>query len=245
MNIAICDDNWRDLQSLKTLLLRSADNCSIDCFESGEALLAEAKNKRYDLAFLDICLNGEDGLQVAKRLIDGMPGTKVVFTTVSDAYAVEAFSLDALHYLVKPVTQENVVEALRRREHLRAESAPINMLTVRIGNDIYTLRQPDIVRVESNNHKTVIYMLGGNVYSIWMHFNKIETLLDDQFLTIKRGVCVNMRHVARWGTQECMMVDGTTYLISRGKLQQARDLYFAFKARDLERQNAARRRNKM
>lgn len=233
VKIAICDDDSMDVQSLKDMLTQMAGNCVIECFSSGQAFMKAAQERRYDLVFMDVYLNGENGIDVIRAMKQGTSPPKVVFTTCSDAHAVEAFSVRALHYLVKPITTEDVAEVLDRMRSAGGARQPDSTLTVRIGNDIYTLNQSDIVRVESDNHKTNIHMKNGFVYSIWVPFRKVREQLDSFFLTVSRGVAVNMRFIVKWQATNCVLTDGTGYLLSRNNRQQIKEAYFNFKQNEL------------
>ena len=82
-----------------------------ECYFDGASLLdAARKQPPFDLAFLDIYLPGESGIAIAEALQSLSPETGIAFVSTSEAHAVQAFSLHALHYLVKPVTNEGIVE---------------------------------------------------------------------------------------------------------------------------------------
>lgn len=229
MNIAICDDCVSDAALLRDMLAQMAENCAIECFTAGRDLLDAARDRRFDLVFMDVYLKGENGIDVVRELNALSPSTRAVFTTCSDAHAVEAFNVRALHYLVKPFARTDIEEALERMRTSIESRAPDSTLTVRIGNDVYTLAQMDILRVESNNHKTNIYMRNGPVYSIWVPFRRVAAQLDSFFLTISRGVAVNMHHIVKWQSANCQMTDGTVYLFSRSNRQQMKEAYYNFK----------------
>lgn len=233
MRFAICDDNRRDTETLRDILMHMSASSVIECFGTGEEFLAAARERRFDLVFMDIYLQKENGIEVIRALRKLAPETDVVFTTVSDAHAVDAFSVRAIHYLVKPFTEADVAEALERSARSKAAEPPGSVLSVRIGNDIYTLEQREIVRVEASDHKTNIFMKNGSVYSIWMQFNRVAPQLDDSFLPIKRGVAVNMRHIVKWRAYDCETSDGMSYLLNRGKRQQLKETYFAYKMNEL------------
>ena len=233
MNIAICDDCRRDAESLRDMLMQLNDNLSIERFESGRELLSAAKERRYDLVFMDVYLKDENGVDVVRALRSEHPDTQAAFTTISDAHAVDAFSVRAIHYLVKPYTMEDVAETLRRVHTAAPPREPESILTVRIGNDIFTLDQREIVRVESSDHKTNIFLRSGSAYSIWISFKKLAALLDGNFLQIKRGVAVNMRHIRAWRANDVETVDGMSYLLSREQRQQLKETYFAYRMQEL------------
>jgi len=238
MKIAICDDKRQDVDALRDMLTRLAESSVIDCFETGEAFLAAAGERAYDLVFMDIYLPGENGVEVIRRMRGILPDAAVAFTTVSDSHAVDAFSVYAIHYLVKPYTEADVVETLRRATKQDFSTAPKSTLTVRIGNDMYELDQRDIIRVEASDHKTNIFTKNGSVYSIWMLFGKVEAQLDKSFLTINRGVSLNMNHIAKWRAYDCETSDGKLFLLNRRRRQQLKEAYFAFQMDALQAENA-------
>jgi two-component system LytT family response regulator len=83
----------------------------IDEAQSAEIAAEKIRREKPDALFLDIHMPGADGLELARSL---PPGLKVVFVTSSESHAVEAFELDAVDYLLKPVRQERFASAVRR-----------------------------------------------------------------------------------------------------------------------------------
>ncbi len=229
MKIAICDDNLQDAEGLRDILTRTEGNDVIDLFRTGEEFLSAVRERKYDLVFMDIYLRDEDGITVVREMRKISPATDVVFATISDSHALAAFSVNAIHYLVKPYTEEDILEALRRARAPKALDRTESSLTISIGRDIYNLLQRDIIRVESDNHKTNIYMKNGSVYSTRMQFGKVEEELDRHFMTINRGLAINMRYVTKWGTQEVVLSDGRTCLVSRRNRQRLKEIYYFYK----------------
>ena len=236
MNIAICDDSIKDCDRVKGILVKEATNSVITVYTDGTSFLDATKKNRFDLVFMDVYLKGESGMEVASKLRDISPKTKVAFLTTSDAHAVEAFSLRALHYLVKPVDEDGVREVLLRYEDedKSGEDTRKSVLSVRIGADIYTIDQADIVKIESDDHKTIIYMDSGTAISAWMRLSDLEKQLDERFLRIRRGTIVNMASISKWRPKDCELIDGTTYLLSRSRRTELKEIYLRFKMEEME-----------
>ena len=226
MRVAICDDEKEEIAKIHEAMAGIQDNYRADTFQSCSALLdAVRSGEKYDLLFCDIYLNGENGLEAAKELQTLSPDTAIVFTTSSREHAVEAFSIRALHYLIKPIRREDIVEAFRRMDK-RAE--PRHMLTIRIDRSVNVLDQSDIIRVESHGHNTVITCLGGTVYSIRKPFREINGMLDSSFIQIKKGVTLNMRTISKMTSTSCTTGDGLSYLLRRDRAREIRETYIAF-----------------
>ena len=119
MLIAICDDGQRELEAIEAALTAAALELSagieIAPYPSGAALVEAVKGgARPALAVLDIYIGEENGVKTAGVLRGLIPGLPCAFLTTSRDFAVEAFSLDALHYIMKPVTVEKLKELLGR-----------------------------------------------------------------------------------------------------------------------------------
>lgn len=234
MKIAICDDTMRDAEELRNILARLSGSSVIDIYETGRTFLAATSEREYDMVFMDVFLQRENGIEVIREMRNRRPATVVVFTTVSESHAVAAYSVRAIHYLVKPYTEPDVAEALDRAKMLRMSDLLTSILTVRVGNGIITMNQRDIIRMEASDHKTNIFMKEGSLHSIWMSFGKVVEQLDKSFLIINRGICINMCHVVKWCANDCEMSDGTLYRLNRRKRQELKEAYFSFKMDEME-----------
>ena len=115
MHIALCDDEENALLLLREMVQAFCEKkrleAVIDLFSGGEDFLASAQ--RYDILFMDIYLPGMNGMEAAERA-GALARQQIVFTTVSREYAVEAFRLNAAHYLTKPLSAQSVAEAMER-----------------------------------------------------------------------------------------------------------------------------------
>ncbi len=226
MKIAVCDDEKTEIVRLTGILKNIAKDVSVTGFEEGSALLQAASGEPFDLVFLDIRLPGrENGIGIARELMQISPGTKIAFVSGSDDHAIEAFGINALHYILKPYTSGDIEEVLRR---FRQKPELGNMITIRIGRDIHTLPQNEIIKVESDRHHTMITMTDKTVHSVRKNFSDITSLLDEDFLMIKRGVAVNMRHIDRFNSIEIHLSDDTKYLLRRDKRREIRETYTRF-----------------
>ena len=111
-NIAICDDEKSALDILSGAIVSAFKNYDVDAvvetFARPAALLERMKSCTFDLLFLDIEMPGLGGLALAKALKDIDPDTHIVFVTSYEQYAVDAFSVRATGYLLKPAHLEDV-----------------------------------------------------------------------------------------------------------------------------------------
>ncbi len=208
MRIAVCDDDPREQEQIEEALQGWDPTRSAEKFLDGRSLLEAAKRTpHFDVVFLDIYMPGEDGVEVAKALQEESPGTGIAFVTTSTEHAIEAFSLHALHYLVKPVTTEGIVEVFRRLTELRSNRRESIVFTV--GSERYTVFLDQICLLENDNHAVNVSLADGRRLKVWMSFNVLEQKLDGSFLRINRGLIVNMDHIVQMGPDICTLRDGS------------------------------------
>lgn len=224
MRIAICDDEKIEVNLLKTeiaALFEEPDMPVIDVFISGEQLLEKVMEKNYyDLIFLDILMTDLSGIEVAERLRTLCPRTQFVFVTNSRNYAVEAFSVRALNYLVKPITKDQVKDSFDRYDS-RSFKAYIE---VKLGKDFVKIYLENIFVLESSHNHTIIKTDGGEI-RVNIAMRELEGKLDDSFIKLSRGVTVNMQYISEMKKDSCVLEDGRTVLLSRAKRNEIRSQY--------------------
>ena len=214
MRIAICEDDKHEQLEMIKALHGWDPTRNPECFFDGTSLLeAAGKNPAFDIIFLDIYMPGENGMNIAKSLRNISPESGIVFVTSSREHAVDAFTLEALHYLVKPITTEGVVEAFRRLTAIRSKKRlMINLSSGRDSNRVYL---DEIYYLKSNNHAVEITMRGGKILKVWLTLTEVSKRLGDNFLKINRGTIVNMEHIEQMGGITCIMCDGAKLLLTR------------------------------
>lgn len=232
MRIAICDNEKDEIVKIQNTISELYGNYQVDGYQSGEALLeAVRQGAEYTLAFCDIYMDDENGMDTARALQSLSPDTAIVFTTISTEHAVEAFSIQALHYLIKPVREEDLIEVFRRLGNKRI---PRHTLTLCIERNVTVLFQDEIIRVEGQRHRTLITTVKDTFFSIWKSYGEISGLLDDSFLHIKKGVSVNMHYVSKMTAQKCILKDGSEFLLRRDMAKELRERYYEFVKKELD-----------
>lgn len=160
------------------------------------------EEKKAELAFLDIQMPGLSGMQLAK--IAEKSGVKVVFTTAHRDYAIEGFRVNAVDYLLKPVSYDEFLEAVRRvcdtlRNHDDVESRPeyialrSNYRTVRvkISEIIYIEGLRDYAKVHlENSERPLLTQLSLKSFE--------DILPSDEFVRVHRSYIVALKHIERY-----------------------------------------------
>jgi two-component system LytT family response regulator len=224
-----------------------------ECRNGIEAIQAILEHKP-DLVFLDIQMPLMDGFEVIHSLdIETMP--YVIFVTAYDSYAIQAFEINAIDYLLKPYTPERFNESVERVLHaiqnqnqranqhheeidklltnLRSQKPYINRIAVQSSARIYFLNIDEIDWIESSGNYITIYA-NNKTHLIRETMKKIEAKLDpEKFIRIHRSFIVNLDRIVEIQPDGydfiVILQDGKTLGMSRtykAKLQELIDRYF-------------------
>ena len=128
MRFLAVDDERLAREELKHLLQKTVPESEIIACASAKEALAMAQESLFDIAFLDIELGTYNGIWLAKQLKDLQPKLSIIFVTSYSEYAVEAFSIHATGYLLKPIQMEHI-----QREPRHAGSGPNQLHTSLLG----------------------------------------------------------------------------------------------------------------
>ncbi len=203
-----------------------------ECGNGFEAVKAVAEHEP-DLMLLDIQMPKLDGFEVVELL---EPSPAVIFVTAHDEYAVRAFRVHAVDYLLKPVERERLLEALERaREQIatgdrqplaqvaaagRSRGGPVDRVLVREGARIHVLPAVSIDYVEADGDYVVLHC-AGETHRKKQSLSELEGLLDpDAFVRIHRAYLLNLDRLDRIepyarDSRVARLDDGTRLLVSR------------------------------
>ncbi len=227
IRIAIVEDNESAAKELRRYIERcaeerdfsdlSAAGYSVNTYDSGEVFLAESAEKGFDIVFMDIGLPDRDGMSIAEELRKNDETAIIIFVTDMAQFAVRGYKVDALDYIVKPVTFYNFRITLKRAvSRLARKVAP---LTVRTANGIVRISPDDLRYVEVLNH-TVFYHTGSEPIRANGQLKDIESeLVGLGFIKVSRYCLVNVRYI-RSVEDFSVNVDGTSLQISVRKRRE-------------------------
>jgi two-component system LytT family response regulator len=151
---------------------------------------------RPDLVFLDVQMPGESGFDLLATLDDA---PAVIFTTAFDQYALRAFDVSALDYLLKPIEPARLAHALRkfgpRAQAPAPAPAPDGKVFIKDGERCWFVALEQIILFESEGNYTRVYF-DGNRPLLLRSLNQLEARLDpERFLRVSRRQIVNLDFV--------------------------------------------------
>ena len=189
LQTAIVEDSKPDAERLKQLLKKAFENenISCSCFASGDEFLRAGWREGYQVVFLDICMEGTNGIETAQRLRAADPDLLIVFVTSSPEYVWDAFPVHPFDYLLKPYKEEKF-------EQLAGELRRVTKI-------YYATAQNHYVRVVTDDGEC----------RATANFAQVQEQLQTQpeFLVCNRGVIINMSKVLRFEGDCIEMLDGT------------------------------------
>jgi two-component system LytT family response regulator len=241
--VVIADDE-RPARSFLAALLRSFEDVVIvGEAESGKEAVALIEREKPDLALLDLQMPELDGLGVARSL-KGQSLPLVAFVTAYDEYAIRAFEVNAVDYLLKPVEKARLRETLNRAQE-RVEHADIvaeqvarvgaaaemysegtrppylDRIPVRRRDEVIILPVKDIASIVAEGELLHLTTVRGDSYTITYRLKDLEARLDSsRFIRLGRGTLANIElivkvHVMPGGTHVAVLSTGQRLQVSR------------------------------
>jgi two-component system, LytTR family, response regulator len=205
--VLIADDEPLARRTLREHLRNLGWSGPIHEAQDGQTAIALANSHRPELVFLDIVMPGATGLEVLEQL-DYEP--KVIFTTAYDQYAVTAFELGALDYLLKPFGRERLERVVQRAQSaLNAGAAPLlsraresleqmeklSRIFVRDGSRIVPIPLANLERIQGADDYVTLYT-SSKEYLVSIRLSDFEARLSKaNFLRIHRSHLINLEHV--------------------------------------------------
>jgi len=202
-----------------------------DDVESGVNAIIEHKP---DIVFLDINLGNQSGFDIIRQLPDR--NFSLVVTSAYEEYALEAFELEAIHYLVKPVSKEDLLDTLKRIRSRSGntlenswasiskaiESPSRNKIAVPSANGLVFIPIDQLLRCEAEGAYTKLILKTAMPVLTTRNLGEYEKMLlpDMGFLRVHNSAIINLKEVVRYIRGEggqAVMTDGVTIDISRRK----------------------------
>lgn len=240
MRIAICDDEPEIRNDIERKIRLLYPEIEILLYEDGQALLDT--KAPFDIAFLDIRMEGMNGMDVARALRAAGSDAVIIFVTALEEYVYEAFDVGAFHYLVKPLDRGKFYEVLSKavtaRQNTVAECQntaagcqntgtnyrnigveAVRMepgITVKTGAVTERVRFSEIYYMEVFNRKIILHKKDG-VIEFYGKMKELEQRLGDDFMRTHRAYLVNLRYVRKYNAAEITLENGQTVLIAKQK----------------------------
>ncbi|HEY2727013.1 MAG TPA: LytTR family DNA-binding domain-containing protein [Parafilimonas sp.] len=230
----IIDDEMHCIKRLEYMLADAKEMVELcGSFQSVDDGAAAIKEIKPDLVFLDVEINDETGFDLLKKL--PLINFEVIFTTAYDKYAVQAFKFSALDYLLKPVDEYDLMQAINKlHEKVSAKqtakkfealfynlNTTINTskkICVPVVNGIEFISINNILRCESDINYTTIFMLNKQKLTVAKTLKEFEELLSDyNFYRVHNSHLINLDYIKSYNKGKggsVIMEDGSEVEVS-------------------------------
>ncbi len=222
MNIAVVDDERIIREQICGLIEKQNPTCRLDVYSSGEEIAAS--EKRFDIIFLDIKMDGIGGIETARRLREKSSDTILIFVTGVKEYVFDALDLYAFQYLLKPINERKFAEVLERA--IREAEKKTEKQELFIKSKKLTVDQADILYIESSGKKVAIHLVGSKkTIEIYASMDELEKELNKNFYRCHRSYIVNMSHIAEYNNDSITVTGGEKVYLSKKKYGEFKKAY--------------------
>lgn len=221
LSIAVCDDEIIECAGMAEKIRGTLEEMKVPCFlrqfNSGEELLQSEED--FDIVFLDIMMDGLDGMKTAKRIRKKASCRLLVFISASREYVFDAYDVEAFWYLVKPVERAKLKQVLKKAV-LKTEAASSDFILVNKGRQKQKIFLRDILYFEIMGRLIDIHKTGG----ISDYYGKIgileEELREKGFFRCHKSYLVHLKYVKGYNRQEAVLDNGEKIPVSKRRYEE-------------------------
>lgn len=230
LSIAICDDDIQTTGKMEMMIQKIAKqnfvNTDIEVFWNGESLVdAVAAGDGFDIIYLDIEMDKEDGISAAKRIRMYDKNVLIIYVTSHENHMRESFAVRPFQFLVKPVSEELMEMCFKAAyEDINSGDFYFRYSYQRMNHKVPVR---DILYFESNKRKVLIVTEEEN-FELYGKLNEIENGLKAckvSFLRVHQSFLVNYRHVKSQSYDFVVMDNGKKISISEDRRRMISEQY--------------------
>ena len=215
MQIAICDDEKEICVFLAKCIGRLYPEAEIAKYSSGDELLLA--HILPDILFLDIQMDGTNGMEIAKKIRRKNKKMVLVFVTAMEEYVFQAFDVGAFHYLVKPLSDDkfdevfgNALLEIGRRNKGR-DGDDGDYMMIQAGGVHTKILFKDIIYAEVFNRKVIIHTINGDT-EYYGKLSDLEKKVGEDFFRPHRSYLIHFKYVLRYDAVSAVMENGTALI---------------------------------
>ena len=234
IKIAICDDECKFLDSaeemLKQYLSDNGISAQADLFRIPMELIdAIEKGIRYDIYLLDIYMPGISGMSIATELRSRDIKSPIIFLTSSTDHALEAFGVNATHYLLKPYTKTNFYVGMDKAMQ-SITSHRDDSIVLKVDNEYRSISVSNILYCEAEDKYQRLYLKNGERLLVRITGTELYKQLSafECFYRCGRAHIVNLNHIRKVGQDGAAFKDGVQLLLPRSVLAGLRKAFFDY-----------------
>lgn len=221
MKIAICDDEMVVIKNVKSQIMKCVkdkeycDEIVILEFVSGDQLISYYDIRQdLDIVFLDIIMDGCNGIEVAEKIRNKDKKVNIIFLTSVDQYVYEGYRLKANDYIIKPLSDRRFRETFERlMTEIDYEN---NFILEKNDGGLFKIYYQEIVYIETYGRKTLIITNSGSIVSYKTMKQHMEEL-DNSFYRCHESFIVNMLYIKKIEKFNLLLKNGAEIMIGKNR----------------------------
>lgn len=218
IRVAIVEDDDKYKQQLIEFLQRyeqeKSEQIEIMTYSDGDEIVENYK-AQFDIILMDIQMSFMDGMSAAEEIRKADAEVVIIFITNMSQYAIKGYAVDALDYVLKPISYFQFSERLNRAI-ARMKKREVHHITIKVKGGVIRLDISDIYFVESQGHDLLFHTKKGDYLATGTMKELEEQLASVHFYRGHRGYLINLQHVEGMNDSNAV-VGGEEILISRSK----------------------------
>ncbi len=225
LKIAICDDDRAQREYLKKIVSawggKSGNLPELKLYPEAKSFLFDWEaEKDFDILILDIEMPEINGIELAKTVRRENSAVQIIFVTGYYDYFSDGFDVSALHYLIKPASEQKLWPVMdKAANNLRYRQRSVLVTTAEA--DI-KLPLADIVYVEAENVHIAVHTVNGD-FRARQSLASFAEQLDSSFLKVHRSFIVGLKYIKKISRNEITVSSGATVPMSRGMYDKVHD----------------------
>ena len=231
IKIAICDDQKEYLDTAKNLITQygAEKDVPFDIIEFSNPSDLLDETVEYDIYLLDVCMPGITGMSLATELRAKRIESPIVFLTSYSDYAVQAFGVNATHYIVKPYTKEEFFKGVDKALAAININSP-KTIKLKIEGGYKTILVYNIVWSESNDHYQIISLLNGEKLYVRISATELADKLSPFgcFYQCGKTYIINLDYIDKLSSNSAALTSGDNLVIPRTAFKGLQTAYFDY-----------------
>ena len=226
--ITVVDDDPKDAARLRECVeeyCRKNDHpAMVQVYHDGLDFIRSTEN--HDIVFLDIQMGALDGLETARIMRKIDKETILIFVTNMAQYAIKGYEVDALDFILKPVSMASIVYVMDKALK-RLDGGNRSLFSPKTADGTISLAANDIIYVEVFDHNLVYHTTRGDYTVRGRLSDVIEKLSPDRFVMCNRSFVVNLRHVSNV-TADYLLIGDTRISVSKSHRKELMKRFSSF-----------------
>lgn len=243
LRIAICDDREEESAvcavHIHRYLMETGKEAVVKQFHHPDDLLLEAEKEPFHLYLLDVIMPMVNGIEVGMNIRLSDQQAQIIYLTTSREFAVDAYAVNASHYLVKPYTEVAFHQAMDRAM-VKLENVACRTIQLKqLGGGLLSVDVSDIRYIESQAHVQCLYLKNAAATEASRSLSRLGELLEElapgQFVSPYKGYIVNLSAIRSMDSSQIVLIGGETLPIAKRSYRTLRNQFFDFCFEDASR----------